>query len=76
MGGRRRVDTYNDDVPRDRLRGASPMATECPKVVAGVTTCQGGRESRHMKHVSPQVGKMGVCAAILGARGNFEPLTG
>jgi hypothetical protein len=24
------LDTYNDVVPRDRLRGASPMATECP----------------------------------------------
>jgi len=25
------LDTYSDDVPRDRLRGASPMATECPR---------------------------------------------
>ncbi|MBC9719705.1 hypothetical protein H9Y04_45340 [Streptomyces sp. TRM66268-LWL] len=24
------LDTYSKDVPRDRLRGASPMATECP----------------------------------------------
>ena len=24
------LDTYDEDVPRDRLRGASPMATECP----------------------------------------------
>ncbi len=24
------LDTYSEDVPRDRLRGASPMATECP----------------------------------------------
>ena len=24
------LDTYSEDVPRDRLRGASPTATECP----------------------------------------------
>src|SRR5215469_4335405 len=24
------LDTYGEDVPRDRLQGASPMATECP----------------------------------------------
>jgi hypothetical protein len=24
------LDTYDEDVTRDRLRGASPMATECP----------------------------------------------
>jgi hypothetical protein len=24
------LDTYDEDVPRDRLRGASPKATECP----------------------------------------------
>jgi len=24
------LDTYDEDVPRDRLRGASPRATECP----------------------------------------------
>ena len=24
------LDTYDDDAPRDRLRGASPTATECP----------------------------------------------
>ena len=24
------LDTYNEDVPRDRLQGASPKATECP----------------------------------------------
>ena len=24
------LDTYDEDVPRDRLRGASPTATECP----------------------------------------------
>ena len=24
------LDTYDEDAPRDRLRGASPMATECP----------------------------------------------
>ena len=24
------LDTYNEDVPRDRLSGASPTATECP----------------------------------------------
>jgi len=25
------LDTYNEDVPRDRLRDASPMVTECPQ---------------------------------------------
>jgi hypothetical protein len=40
------LDTYSGDVPRDRLQGASPMVTEWPVVVAGVTTRQGARESR------------------------------
>ena len=41
------LETCNEDVPWDRLRGASPMATECPYVVGGVTTVQSGdRESR------------------------------
>ena len=30
----------------DRLRGASPIGDIVPVVVAGVATCQGGREGR------------------------------
>jgi hypothetical protein len=25
------LDTYNEDVPRDHLQGASPRVTECPE---------------------------------------------
>jgi len=38
---------------RDRLRGASPMVTQAPVVVAGATTCQGGREGRLQGEAAP-----------------------
>jgi hypothetical protein len=41
------LDTYSEDVPRDHLRGASPIGDGVPVVVAGVTTGQEVRESRN-----------------------------
>jgi hypothetical protein len=39
------LDTYDEDVPRDRLRDASPRVTESQYLVVGVTPHQGVQES-------------------------------
>ena len=46
------LDTYNGDVPRDHLPGASPTGDGVRIVVAGATTCQGVRESRTQGEVA------------------------